>query len=182
MAPAKPSPRFQVGDRVKIRYSEWKARIVEFRGPLGVGGAFVYRVRVPDRPKPRYIELPEDELIAIPKRPKRKPSPSADQGSEIPRPQGDGVSLPKETTATHLFFRKGDRVKIRDTNWQGRIIELRIPSAPGRVYVYRVRVPAEPRSIYVELPDNYLVAIPKPADGDTGSSPHRRVRNVRKKK
>lgn len=118
MGTTKPSPKFQVGDRVKIRYSDWRARIVELRGPLGVGGAFVYRARIPGKP-PRYIELPEDELTAIPTRPKVKPS-------------RDGTALPKETTADIPFFQKGDRVEIRDTNWRGRVTELRIASVPGR--------------------------------------------------
>ncbi|MGH7169054.1 MAG: hypothetical protein ACRELG_02090, partial [Gemmataceae bacterium] len=60
------SPRFQVGDRVAIRYSHWRGRIVEFRGPLAPGGVFVYRVRVPLKPKPSYIELREDQLEALP--------------------------------------------------------------------------------------------------------------------
>ncbi len=161
MGTTKPSPKFQVGDRVKIRHSDWRARVVEFRGALGVGGAFVYRVRVPQKP-PRYIELPEDELIAIPTPAKAKPS-------------SDGAALPEVATATFPFFRKGDRVEIRDTKWRGRIVDLRIPPAPERAYVYRVRVPAEPRSIYVELPANYLVAIPAPAKKKSKSSARRRV-------
>lgn len=164
MAAAKPSPRFQVGDRVKIRYSDWRARIVEFRGALGPGGTFVYRVRIPDKPKPRYIELREDQLTAIPTPPKEKPS-------------SDGTILPK---ATLPLFQKGDRVEIRDTNWRGRILELRIPSAPGKGYVYRVRVPAEPRSIYLELPENYLVTIP-PQPKKKPDPSKRRVRYERKR-
>jgi hypothetical protein len=167
MAATKPSPRFQVGDRVKIRYSDWRARVVEFRGALGVGGAFIYRVRVPLKPKPTYIELREDQLIAIPTPPKAKPSP-------------DGTTQPKETTAALPLFRKGDRVEIRDTNWKGRVIELRLP--PRGVYVYRVRVPAEPRSIYLDIPENYLVAIPPPPKRKPKPSTQRRVRDERKEK
>ncbi|MBY0525433.1 MAG: hypothetical protein K2R98_18650 [Gemmataceae bacterium] len=71
MATMKSTPSFQVGDRVKIRYSDWRARIVEFRGPLGPGGAFVYRIRIlPFKPRPHYIEVLEDQLIAIPTPPK----------------------------------------------------------------------------------------------------------------
>jgi hypothetical protein len=73
MTTKKFSPRFQVGDRVKILHSDnWRGRIVEFRGALGPGGIFVYRVRVPHKPKPIYIELPEDQLAAIPTPPKVK--------------------------------------------------------------------------------------------------------------
>jgi len=181
MGTTKPSPKFQVGDRVKIRYSDWRARIVEFRGALGVGGAFVYRVRVPQKP-PRYIELLEDEMTLIPVRPKQKPNSTESQAPEATGLQGDGVSLPKGTTESLPLFRRGDRVKIHDTNWRGRVTELRIPSAPGRAYIYRVRVPAEPRSIYVELPENYLVAIPSPAKKKPNSSARRRAREEGKKK
>jgi hypothetical protein len=77
MATKKSSPLFQVGDRVKIlRSDNWTARIVEFRGPLGPGGTLIYRVRVPHKPKPIYIELREDQLIAIPTPPEGESSPS----------------------------------------------------------------------------------------------------------
>ncbi|HTU88845.1 MAG TPA: hypothetical protein VMF69_02000 [Gemmataceae bacterium] len=175
MGTTKPSPRFQVGDRVKILYSEWRGRIVAFRGPLGPGGAFVYGVRIPLKPKPRYIELLEDQLVAIPTRPKKKPSPSGSQELGTQEPQGDGAALPNATTTSMQFFRAGDRVNIRETNWRGRVIELRIPSLPGGGYVYRVRVPAEPRAIYLEIPANYLVAIPKTAKKKATSSTRRRV-------
>lgn len=157
MATKRPSPLFQVGDRVKIRYSDWRGRIVEFRGPLAPGGVFVYRVRVPLKPKPTYIELREDQLIAIPAPPKAKSSPS-------------GTTEPMPSTATLPLFRKGDRVEIRGTSWRGRVLELRSSSGSGRVYVYRVRVPAEPRSIYIELPENYLAAIPAPPKEKTRRS------------
>jgi hypothetical protein len=55
---------WKVGDRVKIRYTEWsRARIVELRGPLGPGGAEVYRVRVRRKPQPMYIEVLGDQLL-----------------------------------------------------------------------------------------------------------------------
>jgi hypothetical protein len=95
MAATKPSPRFQVGDRVKIRHSDWRAQIVEFRGALGPGGAFVYRVRVPLKPKSTYIELLEDQLVAIPTPPKAPPSPYANQVPEAPEQPRDGSTLPK---------------------------------------------------------------------------------------
>ena len=66
MATKKTSPLFQVGDRVKILHSDWRGRIVEFRGPLGPRGMLIYRVRIPHKPKPTYIELREDQLVAIP--------------------------------------------------------------------------------------------------------------------
>jgi hypothetical protein len=57
-------------DRVKIRYSEWTGRIVELRGPLGPGGAQVYRVRVRFKPKPFEVEVLGNQLILLP--PKEK--------------------------------------------------------------------------------------------------------------
>ena len=57
----------KLGDRVKILHSGYPpARIVELRGPLGPGGAEVYRVRVRLTRKPIYIELLADQLEPIP--------------------------------------------------------------------------------------------------------------------
>jgi hypothetical protein len=70
MAIKKSSPIFQLADRVKIRHWDWQVRIVELRGPLGPGGSFVYRVRVPHKPKATYIELREDQWLLIPTTPK----------------------------------------------------------------------------------------------------------------
>jgi hypothetical protein len=57
----------KVGDLVTIRNSGIKrGRIIELRGPLGPGGAQIYRVRVRRKPKPVYIELREDQLVLIP--------------------------------------------------------------------------------------------------------------------
>jgi hypothetical protein len=66
MAETKPSQLFKYGDRVRIRHSEMRGRIVELRGPLGPGGAQIYRVRVRRKPTPAYIEVREDQLEVIP--------------------------------------------------------------------------------------------------------------------
>jgi hypothetical protein len=67
MAAKKVENPFKVGDFVKIRYSDVKrARIVELRGPLGPGGAEIYRVLVHRKPKRRYIEVRGDQLTLIP--------------------------------------------------------------------------------------------------------------------
>jgi hypothetical protein len=60
------STPLKLGDRVKIRHSDRRGRIVELRGPLGPGGKQVYRVRVRRKPTPVYIELLEDQLVLIP--------------------------------------------------------------------------------------------------------------------
>jgi hypothetical protein len=68
MAPARSSHPLKVGDRVKILRSGYRrGRIVEERGPLGPGGVLIYRVRIPGKPKPIYIELREDQLVLVPK-------------------------------------------------------------------------------------------------------------------
>ncbi|HEY7308593.1 MAG TPA: hypothetical protein VH643_04430 [Gemmataceae bacterium] len=93
MTAKKSSPQFQVGDRVKILYSDnWRGRIVEFRGPLGPGGMLIYRVRVPHKPKPIYIELPEDQLVAIPMPPKGEPGPSASRDTPSEKMPGTDAS------------------------------------------------------------------------------------------
>ena len=57
----------KVGDFVKIRnYAVKRGRIVELRGPLGPGGAEIYRVLIRRKPKPRYIELRGDQLVLLP--------------------------------------------------------------------------------------------------------------------
>ena len=66
-------PIYEVGDIVEIRhYDHQKAKIVELRGPLGPGGVQIYRVRVRGRQPRVYIELREDQLILIRKRPSRE--------------------------------------------------------------------------------------------------------------
>ncbi len=61
-------PRFKVGDRVRILHAHWDpGPIVELRGPLGPGGAQVYRVRLRGKPRPAYIEVREDQLVLVPK-------------------------------------------------------------------------------------------------------------------
>jgi hypothetical protein len=77
MAAKKPAQPFKVGDRVKVRFSDWSGRIIEEWGALGPGGMLAYRVRIPRKPKPIYIDLTEDQLIAIPPAPKTTPVPSA---------------------------------------------------------------------------------------------------------
>jgi len=86
MATVKSSPSFQVGDRVAIRHSDSRARIVEYRGPLGPGGMQVYRVRIARRPKSTYIELCENQLVPIPTAPRVGPSPLRTIPQIQPRP------------------------------------------------------------------------------------------------
>jgi hypothetical protein len=62
-----PPIRLKRGDRVRIRHSGGlRGRIVEWRGPLGPGGAQVYRVLIRRKPEPSYIELMEDQLELVP--------------------------------------------------------------------------------------------------------------------
>ena len=57
----------KVGTLVKILNSGYRrAKIVEFRGPLGPKGVRIYRVRVRSKPRPAYIEVREDQLEEIP--------------------------------------------------------------------------------------------------------------------
>jgi hypothetical protein len=68
----KPAPRFNLGDRIKMRYSNGaRARIVEVRGPIGLGCVQMYRImevrKVPGtRPIRTYIDVMEDQLEPIP--------------------------------------------------------------------------------------------------------------------
>jgi hypothetical protein len=56
----------EVGTLVKIRNSGYdRAKIAEFRGPLGPKGARVYRVLVQAKPRRVYIEVLEDQLEVL---------------------------------------------------------------------------------------------------------------------
>ena len=66
MAAKKPAGPFKLGDRVKIRFTNWRGRIVELRGPLGPGGVAIYRVRYRGKPRPASVEVREDQLELIP--------------------------------------------------------------------------------------------------------------------
>jgi hypothetical protein len=54
------------GTVVRIRNSGYhRAKIAEFRGPLGPKGARVYRVLVQSKPRRMYIEVLEDQLEVL---------------------------------------------------------------------------------------------------------------------
>jgi hypothetical protein len=62
-------PRFKVGDRVSLRLGLQNSlgTIIEDRGFLGSGGRRLYRVKVDfDPPNVTFIELPEEDLRAMP--------------------------------------------------------------------------------------------------------------------
>jgi hypothetical protein len=67
MAKKKSAPALKLGDYVRIFHTEWPpGRIVEERGPLGPGGALIYRVRIKMAPRPIYIEVREDQVELVP--------------------------------------------------------------------------------------------------------------------
>ena len=66
MATQYASDPLNVGTIVKIRNSGYdRARITEFRGPLGPKGARVYRVEVQRKPRRVYIEVLEEQLEVL---------------------------------------------------------------------------------------------------------------------
>ena len=66
MATNKSDEPLKVGTRVRIRNSGLGiGKIVELRGPLGPGGALIYRVRVGRKPTPAYGEFREDQLEVV---------------------------------------------------------------------------------------------------------------------
>lgn len=66
MTAKQPAVPFKLGDRVRIRHSSLRGRIIELRGALGPGGIEIYRVRVRRKPTPKDIEVREDQLELIP--------------------------------------------------------------------------------------------------------------------
>jgi hypothetical protein len=58
---------FNLGDHVRIKdLAGQVGRISELRGPLGPGGASVYRVKVKKKPRISYIELLGNQLEFLP--------------------------------------------------------------------------------------------------------------------
>jgi hypothetical protein len=56
------------GTVVRIVNSGYRrAKVAEYRGPLGPKGAHIYRVLVQRRPRPVYIEVREDQLEVLQK-------------------------------------------------------------------------------------------------------------------
>jgi hypothetical protein len=85
-----------LGDWVKIRHSGFKrARVVELRGPLGPGGAQVYRVRISRKPlKPIYIELLAEEVVRLP--PKKEPAAPQEPPAAAGPPESPGCGGPED--------------------------------------------------------------------------------------
>ena len=66
MATQSPVEPLKDGTVVKILNSGYsRARIAEYRGPLGPKGARVYRVLVQKKPRRVYIEVLEDQLEVL---------------------------------------------------------------------------------------------------------------------
>jgi hypothetical protein len=89
---AKSPPVFSLGDRVEILHFG-PGRITELRGPLGPGGAQVYRVLYRRKPKAAYIEVLGSQLrpAKIVKRPKpagSKSPPIAGTSNGVEAPTG----------------------------------------------------------------------------------------------
>jgi len=63
----KATTSFNLGDHVRIKdFAGQVGRIAELRGPLGPGGASVYRVKVQKKPRVSYIELLGDQIEYLP--------------------------------------------------------------------------------------------------------------------
>lgn len=65
-----PAPTFHVGDWVEVKHLG-PGKIVELRGPLGPGGAQLFRVRYRTWPRPGYLEVLGDQI-----RPTKPPKPA----------------------------------------------------------------------------------------------------------
>jgi hypothetical protein len=76
---------FKLGDRVRIKnYAGKVGKIVEYRGPLGPGGASVYRVEVKRKPNISYIELLGNQIEVVKPVP-NKPSDTVGKGRKRSR-------------------------------------------------------------------------------------------------
>ncbi len=70
-----------LGDYVRIKnFAGQVGRIAELRGPLGPGGASVYRVKVQKKPRASYIELLGEQLEILPMTGQRVPVKRGEAG------------------------------------------------------------------------------------------------------
>jgi hypothetical protein len=78
----------------------------------------------------------------------------------------EDLAMPDKKPAAPLKL--GDWVKIRHSGFKrARIVELRGPLGPNGAQIYRVRVRAKPKPIYIELREDQLELLPpekKPAE------------------
>ncbi|WP_165234525.1 hypothetical protein [Aquisphaera insulae] len=89
----KAATSFHLGDRVRIKDLPGQiGRITELRGPLGPGGAPVYRVKVVRKPRASYIELLGDQL-ELESLPRTGIAPVL--GQVVPVRQSEDVTPPK---------------------------------------------------------------------------------------
>jgi hypothetical protein len=175
MAEHKATLPFKLGDWVKIRLSGFKpGRIIELRGPLGPGGAQIYRVRVRRKPTPMDIEVREDQLILVPPEerpakarkprsaePSLSPPSSTGSGGDTDHPPQTAHELPVPDKNVPRPLKLGDMVKIRHSGFErARIVELRGPLGPGGAQIYRVRIPLKPKSKYIEVREDQLILLP----------------------
>jgi hypothetical protein len=56
---------YRLGDEVRIRHFAFPGRIIELRGPLGIGGRDLFRVLFREEPDEAFIEVPEEDLILV---------------------------------------------------------------------------------------------------------------------
>jgi hypothetical protein len=82
---AKPDRTYAVGDRVEILHFG-PGKIIEVRGPLGPGGAQVYRVLYSRWPRPAYLEVLASQLRPA----KASPSPKPAEGNLSPNGSATG--------------------------------------------------------------------------------------------
>ncbi|MBX9583734.1 MAG: hypothetical protein K2X87_25815 [Gemmataceae bacterium] len=71
-----------LGTRVKIRhFGGTKGKVIEWRGPLGVGGKQIYRIGYKLNGRRQFIEVPRDFLIVLPP---KAPKPAAEASDAPP--------------------------------------------------------------------------------------------------
>jgi hypothetical protein len=111
----RPVAPLNLGDRVKIKhYGGGFGRIVELRGPLGPGGAPVYRVKVHRRPNSSYIEVLGSQIEPAP-RMVFKAVAKATPAAKV-TPAAKAIPAAKATPSTkagHAVKRKGAASKAR---------------------------------------------------------------------
>jgi hypothetical protein len=84
---------FKLGDRIKIKgFDKLLGRILEFRGPLGPGGAFIYGIEIQNGSGDPYIELREDQI-------EHAPAPARARRPKAPKVSAEKPKASKRATS-----------------------------------------------------------------------------------
>jgi hypothetical protein len=102
--------RFKVGDWVSFPsiFRNKLAQVIEERGPLGVKGRHIYRIRIADETELEAFEMPEDELQPVPPPDKTAVMKYLKEGGLEAILRSNFAAEPKQPKVWLTYTREGD--------------------------------------------------------------------------